>query len=51
MDEQMDVRKGVVVAIQSGMSRNQTVKRFGVAIRMAINWIKRVDETGSVAPG
>jgi len=33
------------------MSRNQAAKQFGVAISTAINWMKRVDETGSVAPG
>jgi hypothetical protein len=33
------------------MSRNQAAKHFGVAISTAINWMKQVDETGSVAPG
>lgn len=32
------------------MSRNQAAKQFGVAISTAIGWIKRVDETGSIAP-
>jgi transposase len=41
----------VVAAIESGMSRNQAAKRFGVAISTAIGWMKRVEETGSVEPG
>jgi transposase len=41
----------VTAAIGGGMSRNQAAKQFGVAISTAINWMKRVDETGSVAPG
>ena len=47
----VDLRKRVVAAIEGGMSRNQAAKQFGVAISTAINWMKRVDETGSVAPG
>jgi transposase len=47
----LDLRKRVVAAIEGGMSRNQAAKQFGVAISTAINWMKRVDETGSVAPG
>jgi len=46
-----DLRKRVVAAIEGGMSRNRAAKQFGVAISTAINWMKRVDETGSVAPG
>jgi transposase len=47
----LDLRKRVVAAIEGGMSRNQAAKRFGVAISTAIGWMKRVDKTGSVAPG
>ena len=47
----LDLRKRVVAAIKGGMSRNQAAKQFGVAISTAIGWMKRVDETGSVAPG
>jgi hypothetical protein len=46
----LDFRKRVVAAIEGGMSRNQAARR-GVAISTAIGWMKRVDETGSVAPG
>lgn len=47
----LDLRKRVVAAIEGGMSRNRAAKQFGVAISTAIGWMKRVDETGSVAPG
>src|SRR6266568_3474314 len=47
----LDLRKRVVAAIEGGMSRNQAAKQFGVAISTAIGWMRRVDETGSVAPG
>src|ERR1700737_994376 len=33
------------------MSRNEAAKQFGVGISTAINWVKRQQETGSVAPG
>ncbi len=47
----LDLRRRVVAATEDGMSRNQAAKRFGVAISPAIGWMRRVDETGSVAPG
>src|SRR3954451_17860318 len=47
----LDLRKRVVAAIESGMSRNQAAKQFGVAISTAIGWMKRDDKTGSDAPG
>ena len=47
----LDLRKRVVAAIEGGMSRNRAAQHFGVGISTAINWMKRVDETGSVAPG
>ena len=46
----LDLRKRVVAAIEGGMSRNQAAKQFGVAISTAIGWMRRVRETGSVAP-
>jgi transposase len=33
------------------MSCNRAAKQFGVGISTAINWVKRLRETGSVAPG
>lgn len=47
----MDLRKRVVAAIEGRLSRNRAAKQFGVAISTAIGWMKRVEETGSVAPG
>ena len=48
----IDLRERVVAAVVSGgMSRNQAAKQFGVGISTAISWVKRVHETGSVAPG
>jgi putative transposase len=48
----MDLRERVVAAVkQEGLSRHQAAARFGVAISTAINWVKRFDESGSVAPG
>ena len=47
----LDLRKRVVAAIEGGMSRNRAAKQFGVAISTAIGWMRRLDETGSVAPG
>jgi len=48
----LDLRKRVVSAVLTGgMLRNQAAKRFGVGISTAINWVKRQQETGSVAPG
>jgi transposase len=47
----LDLRKRVVSAIEGGMSRNQAAKQFGVAISTAIGWMRRVKDTGSVAPG
>jgi transposase len=48
----IDLRKRVVAAVLTGgLSRNQAAKQFGVGISTAINWVKRQQETGSVAPG
>lgn len=48
----MDLRERVVSAVkEEGLSRRQAAARFGVGESTAINWVKRVDETGSVAPG
>lgn len=47
-----DLRERVVAAVvREGYSRHQAAARFGVAISTAINWVKRYQETGSVAPG
>jgi transposase len=47
-----DLRKRVVAAVLTGgLSRNEAAKHFGVAISTAIGWVRRQNETGSVAPG
>jgi putative transposase len=48
----MDLRERVVAAVLTGgMSCNRAAKQFGIGISTAINWVKRLRETGSVAPG
>ena len=48
----MDLRERVVAAVaHEGLSRRQAAARFGVGDSTAINWLKRVARTGSVAPG
>ena len=48
----MDLRERVVAAVEEGgLSRNQAAARFGIGISTAINWVRRYQETGSVAPG
>lgn len=47
-----DLRKRVVAAVETGgLSCNQAAERFGVGISTAIGWVRRLRETGSVAPG
>jgi putative transposase len=48
----MDLRERVAAAVKTGgMSRNRAAKQFGLGISTVINWVKRLHETGSVAPG
>jgi transposase len=37
--------------LQARLSCNQAAKQFGVAVSTAIGWVRRLRETGSVAPG
>jgi transposase len=47
----LELRKRVVAAVESGrLSCNQAAAQFEVAISTAIGWVRRVRETGSVAP-
>ena len=47
-----DLRERVVSAVVSGgLSCNRAAKQFGIGISTAINWVKRLRETGSIAPG
>src|ERR1700683_1527687 len=48
----VDLRERVVAAVETGgMSCHRAAAQFGVGISTAINWVKRLRETGSVAPG
>jgi transposase len=48
----LDLRERVVEAVETGgLSCNRAAKQFGVGISTAINWVRRVRETGSIAPG
>jgi putative transposase len=46
-----DLRERVVRSVvKGGLSRHQAAAQFGVGISIAINWVRRLDETGSVKP-
>ncbi len=48
----MDLRERVVRAVEvDGLSRRQAAEQFGVAFSTAINWVRRLRDTGSVQPG
>ncbi len=48
----VDLRERVVGAVEKdGMSCHQAAAQFGVGVSTAINWVRRLRETGSVAPG
>ena len=47
----MDLRERVVAAVKTaGLSRRAAAARFGVSHSAAIEWLKRVEQTGSVEP-
>jgi putative transposase len=47
----MDLRERVVAAVEGGLSRRKAAVHFGVSVRVAIEWVRRFKDTGSVAPG
>ena len=48
----MDLRERVVAAVESGgMSRKRAAAHFDVAISTVVKWMRRLRDTGSVAPG
>jgi transposase len=48
----VDLRERVVAAVENGgLSRHQAAAQFGVGVSTAINWVRRLRATGSVAPG
>ncbi|MGH8473006.1 MAG: IS630 family transposase [Gammaproteobacteria bacterium] len=47
----MDLRERVVAAVKTdGLSRRAAAARFGVSYSAAIEWLKRVEQTGSAKP-
>ena len=48
----IDLRERVVAAVLTGgLSRHRAAAQFGLGVSTVINWVRRVQETGSVAPG
>src|ERR1700741_3460873 len=48
----IDLRERAVAAVlKGGQSRHRAAAQFGVAPSTVINWVRRFQETGSVAPG
>jgi transposase len=48
----IDLRERAVAAVlKGGLSRHRAAAQFGVAASTVINWVRRLQETGSVAPG
>ena len=48
----MDLRERLVRAVEiEGFSRRKAAARFGVAPSTAVDWLKRVEDHGNVAPG
>ena len=48
----MDLRERVVAAVESWLvSCHQAAAQFGVGVSTTIVWVRRLRETGSVAPG
>jgi transposase len=48
----MDLRERVVAAVETGgLSCHQAAAQFGVGVSTAIVWVRRLRETGSIAPG
>jgi transposase len=47
----MDLRKRVVSAVRSGMSRRQAAARFSVAPSTVVNWMRRTEEEGLPSVG
>lgn len=46
-----DLRERIAKAVNGGLSRNKAAKKFDVAVSTAVKLMKRVAQTGSVAPG
>jgi transposase len=48
----IDLRERVVAAVLTGgLSRHRAAAQFGLGVSTVINWVRRFQESGSVAPG
>ena len=48
----IDLRERVVAAVLTGgLSRHRAAAQFGVGVSTVVNWVRRFQDTGSVAPG
>jgi putative transposase len=48
----IDLRERAVSAVlKGGLSRHEAAAQFGLGVGTVINWVRRFQETGSVAPG
>jgi transposase len=45
-----DLRKRVIEAVASGVSRHEAAELFGIAVSTAVKWWQHWRETGSMAP-
>jgi transposase len=43
--------RAVAAVLKGGLSRHRAAAQFGVVPSTVINWVRRFQETGSVAPG
>lgn len=47
----LDLRERVVAAVETGgLSCHRAAAQFGIGVSTAINWVRRLRETGSVRP-
>lgn len=47
----LDLRERVVAAVGNGLSCHQAAAQFGIGVSTAINWARRLRETGTVRAG
>jgi putative transposase len=48
----VDLRERAVAAVLTGgLSRHKAAAQFGLGVSTVVNWVRRFQDTGSVAPG
>lgn len=47
----IDLRRRVVDAVETGMSRRAAARRFGVGVSSAIRWVTQARDLGHLTPG